>query len=329
MATRFPKMLSLCTTLLILFGLAIFTYQYLLGKQARSITNPARRVLQDYHLTRLEKPAEYGITIDQVTACNDQVPALLVHSNGQPSEKGALLRAQMTEAGITPPLLTEIHQPTATVILLHGRHGRKEDLLPVAERFCAVGFRCLIPDLPAHGDSPFEICHFSGGESEKSLLANLYQEIATKHQFTNDPVALWGMSMGGAYLTRAAHSDPALWSALCIICSFPSLEAVMEEKAGAFFARQVSKKIVTLGGTHPEKINSAQLAKTITTPLLMLHGEEDTLIPQRQGQRFFDSFASTEKEFITVKGAGHNNILTTPEPLYLKMSLFLLKQTKN
>ena len=70
-----------------------------------------------------------------------------------PTPRQRQLRAQLRTRGLALPVYGNVH---GTLILLHARKGRKEDLLPVAERFAAAGFRCLIPDLPAHGESRVE-----------------------------------------------------------------------------------------------------------------------------------------------------------------------------
>ncbi|MDB2347476.1 alpha/beta hydrolase [Verrucomicrobiales bacterium] len=93
-----------------------------------------------------------------------------------------------------------------TLILIQGRNGRKESLLRVAEQFTAIGFRCLIPDLPAHGESP--IAHVAHGASsmEKALpskmITNARQTLGWPS--ADAPIGLWGMSMGGAMATAAA-----------------------------------------------------------------------------------------------------------------------------
>lgn len=60
--------------------------------------------------------------------------------------------------------------------LLHGRKGRKEDLLPVAERFAGAGFRSVIPDLPAHAESSIATLKFATDRSESELAARVLEE---------------------------------------------------------------------------------------------------------------------------------------------------------
>ena len=47
--------------------------------------------------------------------------------------------------------------------------------------------------------------------------------------------------------------------------------------------------------------------KKINTPLLVIHGNIDKIIPQWHGIMLFKN-ANEPKKFINIKGAGHNNI---------------------
>ncbi len=120
----------------------------------------------------------------------------------------------------------------SNLVLLHGRNGRKEDLLPVAERFCAVGFRCVIPDLPAHGESPLKTVRFGNSDFEASLPGTVLEEAKERFHFPDEPAGLWGMSMGGAF-ARAASLPAAPWKALVVVCSFDSLDSVVGQKVAS------------------------------------------------------------------------------------------------
>jgi fermentation-respiration switch protein FrsA (DUF1100 family) len=46
----------------------------------------------------------------------------------------------------------------------------------------------------------------------------------------------------------------------------------------------------------------------MTSPLLVIHGEEDQVIPLSNGQRLFELSPSEDKTFLPVPGAGHNDL---------------------
>jgi len=298
------------------------------------LLSPARRELQPYHGEWLDRPTEHGMIIREFAARDAQVPCLLVlpDSSAGVSKRGEVVRRQLTEKGIE---LAPFGSAFANLMLLHGRNGRKEDLLPVAERFCAVGFRCVIPDLPAHGESPMEVVRFGTSEFEASIPSEVLAEAIAKFDLPRDPAGLWGMSMGGAFLAKAASLPGAPWKALVVVCSFDSLEAVVEQKVSAYaggaaplFASLIGKLCVARGGVNPAEAQPVQWAKSVTAPVLIAHGDKDSLITLFQGRRLFEAYGSTDKVWSVVKNGDHDRILVTEHPLYAEMSEWYLKYLK-
>jgi fermentation-respiration switch protein FrsA (DUF1100 family) len=47
----------------------------------------------------------------------------------------------------------------------------------------------------------------------------------------------------------------------------------------------------------------------IHLPLLVLHGENDTLIPAAQGQALYDASPTADKRLVLIPRAGHNDVM--------------------
>jgi pimeloyl-ACP methyl ester carboxylesterase len=58
--------------------------------------------------------------------------------------------------------------------------------------------------------------------------------------------------------------------------------------------------------------NSARRAPDVITPVLVLHGTDDQMVPYAHGQAIFDLLASSQKELITVEAGTHNGLWTDP-----------------
>ena len=56
---------------------------------------------------------------------------------------------------------------------------------------------------------------------------------------------------------------------------------------------------------------------TIKSPLLVLHGDRDEIVPFRQGKKVFDP-APQPKAFYTIIGASHNDTVLVGGDLYFK-----------
>ena len=136
------------------------------------------------------------------------VPYLLCTPDGVagPSRRGQILRAQLSTAGVPPGKFGEVR---GTLVLLHGWGMRKENLLVTAERFCAVGFRCLIPDLPGHGENPRAAASFGQRPDDRTLPRDVLESAARHDHFDPRPAALWGLSMGRRLRGRGGFWLPA------------------------------------------------------------------------------------------------------------------------
>lgn len=302
----------------------------LLWEASTQLVAPPRRPLMDYHQDWLTNQANHGIQVT-VTHCLDgKVPCLLVSPDpaAGPAQRGQLLRSQLVNQGYSLPPYGQVQ---GTLVLLHGRRGRKEDLLPVAERFCAAGFRCLLPDLPAHGESPIESLHFGRSELESALPSEVLVEMSRQHGFPAQPASLWGMSMGGCFAVRNASLHSGVWDSLVIVSSFDDLETLVEEESinrlgplGPAFASLTQRLAVIRGGIRTGEITPAHWATQISAPVLVAHGDVDRLISKERGRRLFDGFGSREKRWVEVNGGDHNNVLITPMPLYSTMAAWFL-----
>lgn len=294
------------------------------------IASPTRRGLQDFHREYLSNPVAHGLVIQSFTA-SDGTPCLVCtpDPSGNLGDRGNKIRQQLTARGLK---LTPSGGIVGTLVLVHGRKGRKEDYLPIAERLCAVGFRCVIPDLPAHGDHPATIANY--GVREASLPARVLGEAARRFAFDPQPAGLLGMSMGGSVSVHAADLSDSPWKALAVICSFDSFPKVIEGQAshyigstlGPWWAAGTDIVYQRKSGIHLADIQPAKHAASIRIPTLVAHGTVDFVSPISRGRSLYDSLpATTPKRWIEIPGAGHENVLITAYPIYADIAEWMLR----
>lgn len=297
------------------------------------IASPARRQLIDYHREYLSNPATHGIRIERFTA-SDGTPCLVVtpDPSGNLGERGNKIRQQLTARGLS---LESAGRVVGTLVLVHGRKGRKEDYLPIAERLCASGFRCVIPDLPAHGDHPGQIATY--GVREAPLPAMVLDEASKHFTFDPNPAGLLGMSMGGSVAVHAADLPNAPWKALAVICSFDSFPKVIEGQAssyigstlGPIWAKGTDIVYHWKSGIHLADIEPRDHAANLRIPTLIAHGTADRVSSMSRGKSLFDSLpAITPKKWVIIPGAGHDNVLITDYPIYADIAEWMLRSVK-
>lgn len=329
MVRKHWRKILLSTVLLIL--VAALGLIYWAGSE---IASPSRREVMDYHREFLSNPAEHGMVIDRFTT-SDGTPGLVCtpDPSGKIGDRGTIIRKQLTEKGHT---LQSAGRIIGTIVLVHGRKGRKEDYLSIAERLCAAGFRCVIADMPAHGDHPANIATY--GVRESDLPARILDEAARIFTFNPHPAGLLGMSMGGSVAMHAADLPGAPWKALVIISSFDSFPAVIEGQAsrhigstlGPIWAEGSALVYQWKSGLPLSAIQPHLHAATLKIPTLVAHGTEDSVIPLAFGKRLFEAIpAATRKKWIEIPGADHNNVLVTDFPIYAEIAGWMLQNVPN
>lgn len=255
-----------------------------------------------------------------------KVPCLFTAPDGQagPKERGRELRKQLANENSA---LRPYGETQGILVLLHGRSGRKEDLLPIAERFAAAGFKCVIPDLPAHGDNPLDGAHFATVPAERDIADKVLADARSYFGERDSPAGIWGVSMGGAFAINAVSQSPEKWKAAVIVSSFDSLDGVVEDKL-AFLPKPLpavldfSLGLMTRyrGGLALHDVHPDVWARKVNTPVLVAHGDRDQVIALQRGRHLFDALHSSDKLWLVVRGANHRNVLTTSAPLYARTS---------
>jgi uncharacterized protein len=317
----------------ILFSIVLLIFLTAVGVifwAGSQIASPPRRELLDYHREYLSNPAAHGLVLDRFTA-SDGTPCLMCapDPSGNLGDRGIKIRQQLAERGHT---LEPAGRIVGTLVLVHGRKGRKEDYLPIAERLCAAGFRCVIPDMPAHGDHPARTITY--GVREAGLPYRVLHEAAARFSFDPKPAGLLGMSMGGSVSVHAAAMPGAPWKALAVISSFDSFPKVIEGQAsyyigstlGPFWAKGTDIVYQSKTGIHLAKIQPHRHAASITIPTLIAHGTADPVSSMNCGQCLFEALpATTTKRWIEIPGAAHDNVLITSYPIYADLAEWMLR----
>lgn len=316
--------------MLVLCGLVVLTPPVAGWLAADQLLHPPRRALQDYHIEFLDHTAAHGVILRRFT-CSDGTPALLCEPEvrSKPGRRGEVIREQLVARGAT---LRPYGEMTGTLVLVHGRRGRKEDYLLIAERFCAAGFRCVLPDLPAHGDHPGRMAAY--GVHEGGLPALVLREAAARFGFDPAPAGIMGLSMGGAVSVQACVKNDAPWLAAVIVSTFDTLPNVVRhqsasiagEWAGGALAKMTGWMFQSRAGFPLDRADSAAVVARMRCPTLMAHGTSDSVIPITLGRRLHDALpAGLETEWIEIPQADHDNVLITDFPIYARMAEWMLR----
>lgn len=193
-------------------------------------------------------------------------------------------------------------RPSKPVILYF--HGNAGNLALRARRFNALldsGYGLVAMAYRGSSGS-------TGTPSQKAMTSDvraLYRDLG-KVLDTDAPRVLYGESLGSAVVTVGIMSsvvrdaekgtEPA---AVVLEAPFTSVAQVAEA---------LDPRLARLSPLLTSRWESLGQAHMLDVPLLVIHGEQDDLIPLEQGRRMFDAATAQDKRFLAVEGAGHTDL---------------------
>ena len=238
-----------------------------------------------------------------------------------------------------------VDQPRATILLIHGLGEHSGRYQHVAEAFNAKGFTVLAPDHLGHGESPGTRVFV---EQFDDYLAGVREcRAIIDQQCPGVPCFVLGHSMGGLIAGRLLLEDQqqyrgALLSGPAFAAEAPPSGLVMfigrllakiAPKAGmiALDASGVSRdpQVVAAYNADPlvnhGKITAAlgvalfdamaevmSRAAEIKLPLLVMHGDADTMAAPKGSEQFAAAVSSSDKTLTLLPGLYHE-IFNEPE----------------
>lgn len=185
-----------------------------------------------------------------------------------------------------------------TVLYFHGNGGSLSTMDHTLGHLRKADFGALVLDYRGYGLS-------TGRPSEPGLYCDglAAYDYLRKQGVPADHLLIHGQSLGGGVATYVAENRAC--AGLILESTFTSFPAVAAKVCGGGIPGRLAYLAV-----HTQFPSKQRLAK-IHVPVLVIHGQQDELIPYSMGKALHAALPKGQSELWLVPGAGHNNLRVT------------------
>ncbi len=195
------------------------------------------------------------------------------------------------------------------VLLFHGYGASKCDLLSEAMAFRALGYSAFLVDFRGSGGSEGDMASLGFHEAKDVAAAFAF----VRERWPEQPVILYGQSMGSAAILRAVSKMDLQPDALIIESVFDSLLNTTKNRFDSMGwpSFPFAQLLVFWGGVQSgawlETHDPVDYAPSIQVPCLFLHGQLDPRAKASQARQVFDRMGSGEKVFALFPDVAHES----------------------
>jgi uncharacterized protein len=122
---------------------------------------------------------------------------------------------------------------------------------------------------------------------------------ALKEKNLNGNIWVMGRSLGSVSAFEIAHGHGGDIRGLIIESGFPSISSLI-------IRHGIASPGMPLDAITEECL---RMLKGITVPILVIHGEYDTLVPPDEAETIMENIGSPNKELLMIPGATHNDVM--------------------
>jgi hypothetical protein len=154
--------------------------------------------------------------------------------------------------------------------------------------------------------------HSSGTPTITSMIEDAHEIFKCIHDRLSDnhePLIVMGRSLGAASALELAATYSDKIDGLIIESGFAETMSLLRTLGADPSYLQINERD---GFANSDKISN------FFKPLLIIHAEEDFLIPIEQAEKLYAAAGSSHKEILRIPAAGHNDIFFTGTENYLK-----------
>jgi uncharacterized protein len=187
--------------------------------------------------------------------------------------------------------------------------GSKDSILAVAKALQELGYATLLVDYRGVGGSSGDRTTIGIREADDVAAAMQFAQT----QWPQQPIYLYGASMGGAAVARAVALKGLRPRAIILESAFDRLSQTIRHRFQAMgWPSSPATELMLFWGGLQQNIdafahNPVDYAKSITTPTLIFYGQADQRVTLAETQAIFTQLAG-KKQLSLFNGIGHGGL---------------------
>jgi uncharacterized protein len=186
-------------------------------------------------------------------------------------------------------------KPIGTIVYFHSKSGNISSDLEQAAQFAESGLNVLMVDYRGYGQSEGSF------PTERQIYADadaIWDYALKERKIDPRQTIIYGHSLGGAIAIYLAQKHPEAAGAI-VHNTFTSISELA--------SRSWQYKIFPIDLLLTQKFNSLDRVKTLTIPILYVHGTADIKIPSQMSRTLYTATASPNKQIAMVANGPHSN----------------------
>ncbi|MGH9051944.1 MAG: alpha/beta hydrolase [Acidimicrobiia bacterium] len=186
-------------------------------------------------------------------------------------------------------LVGNLRRPTGVgrppmVIMVMGLDSAKEEVGCYEQTFLDRGLSTLAFDGPGQGEAEYDLPMRHDWEVPVGAVADF---LKGRSDLDGDRIGLWGVSLGGHYVVRAAAFDARIRACVSLSGAYAVLEAWEQRPDISRLAYRVRSHLSTEEETvkHLRDFDLKGVVSRVRCPLYVVGGANDRLVPPSAAQR--------------------------------------------
>ncbi len=209
------------------------------------------------------------------------------------------------ESGISIDCRFYIDNPNSpSILFFHGNGEVVSDYDGIAPLYNQIGINLFVADYRGYGSSG-GTPSFTSMVGDAHKIFGAFLDIRRHIRYSGD-VWVMGRSLGSISAIELASDHQDQIKGLIVESGFASILRLVE---------YLGFPAEFLGATDITFPNMANI-RSIDLPTLILHGEQDDLIPVAEARDLFENSATKKKRLVIIDGAGHNDIMVVDVESY-------------